>query len=202
MSSPALYHSDRATSGLHLWQFQALNSGAEILLVVLFWLDLWEIFILLTPGFQLGTSGSLVLHSTTVTWVYLVFTSDNFRYWSLVQRDWWWYCSDWTCERFSFCPHQGLNWGPLDLLSCTLPLWLGDFWFSPLTILVFNSGVEGLVVVFFWLDQREIFFLPTPGFEWGTSGSLFLHSTTVTWQLLGFTSENFRYWTLVQRDWW
>ena len=43
-------------------------------------------------------SGSLVLHSTTVPWQLLVFTSDNFRYLTLVQRDWWWYCSDWTCE--------------------------------------------------------------------------------------------------------
>ena len=56
-----------------------------------------------------GTSASLVLHSTTVPRQILVFTSDNFRYLTLVQRDWWWYCSDWTCERFSFWPHQGLN---------------------------------------------------------------------------------------------
>ena len=104
-----------------------------------------------TLGFELGTSGSLVLHSTTVPWQLLVFTSDNFRYLTLVQRDWWWYCSDWTCERFSFWPHWGLNWGPLDL---------------------------------------------------GTSGSLVLHSTTVPQQLLVFTSDNFRYLTLVQRDWW
>ena len=99
-----------------------------------------------TPGFEPGTSGSLALHSTTVPWQLLVFTSDNFRYLTLVQRDWWWYCSDWTCERFSFWP------------QC--------------------------------------------GFEPGTSRSLVLHSTTVPQQLLVFTSDNFRYLTLVQRDWW
>ena len=44
----------------------------------------------------------------------------------------------WTCERFSFCPHLGLKWGPLDLLSCTLPLGDSNFLFSPLTF----SGIE------------------------------------------------------------
>ena len=146
ISSPALYHCAMATSGFHLWQFQVFNSGAEGLVVVLFWLDLWEIFFLGPPGFELGTSGSLVLHSTNVPWQLLVFTSDNFRYLTLVQRDWWWYC--------------------------------------------------------YWLDLWEIFFLATLGFELGTSGSLVLHSTTVPWQLLVFTSDNFRYLTLVQRDWW
>ena len=179
-----------ATSGFHIWQFQVFNSGAEGLVVVLFWLDLWEIFFLATPRFELGTSGFIVLHSTIVTWWLLFFTSDNFRYFILVQRDWWWYCSywmcerlsfgmtrvwtrdlciyvptsttvlrwllvftsynfryltlvqmalwwycsDWTCERFSFWPHQGLNWGTLDLYSCPLPLNQSHFWFSPLTI--------------------------------------------------------------------
>ena len=246
------------TSGFHLWQFQVFNSGAEGLVVVFFWLDLWEIFCSPTLGFELGTSGSLVLHSTTVPWWLLVFTSDNFRYLTLVQRDWWWYSSDWTvreffylptgiwtgdlwisspalyhcamvtsgfhlwqfqvfnsgaeglvvvffwldCERFSICPHQ---------------YWTGDLWISSPALYhcamvtsgfhlwqfqVFNSGAEGLVVVFFWLDLWEIFFLPTLGFELGTSGSLVLHSTTVPWWLLVFTSDNFRYLTLVQRDWW
>ena len=115
ISSPALLHCATATSGFHLWQFQVFNPSAEGLVVVLFWLDLWEIFNLPTPGFELGTSGSLVLHSTTVPQQLQVFTYENFRYWILVQRDWWWCCSDWTHERFSFCPHQGLNWGPLDL---------------------------------------------------------------------------------------
>ena len=101
--------------GFHLWHFQVFNSDAEGLVVVLFWLDLWEIIFLATLGLEPGTSGSLVLHSTTVPWQLLVFTSDNFRYLTLVQRDWWWYCSDCTCERFSFWPHWRLNPGPLDL---------------------------------------------------------------------------------------
>ena len=113
--SPALYHCAMATSDFHLWQFQVFNSGAEGLVVVLFWLDLWEIFFLATPGFEPGVSGCLVLHSTTVPRQLLIFISDNFRYLTLVQRDWWWYCSDWTCERFSFWPHQGLSLGTLDL---------------------------------------------------------------------------------------
>ena len=115
MSSPALYHCATTTSDFHLWQFPVFNSGAEGLVVVLFWLYLWEIFFLATPGFEPGVSGCLVLHSTTVPWKLLIFTSDNFRYLTLVQRDWWWYCSDWTCERFSFWPHQGLNPESLDV---------------------------------------------------------------------------------------
>ena len=115
ISSPALYHCAMMTSHFHLWQFQLFNSGTEGLVVVLIWLDLWEIFFLATPGFEPGTSGSLVLHSTTVPQWHLVFTFDNFRYLTVVQRDWLWYCSDWTCERFSFRPHWGLNLAPLDL---------------------------------------------------------------------------------------
>ena len=138
------YHCAMVTSGFHLWQFQVFNSGAEGLVMVLFWLDLWEIFFLATPRFKPGTSGSLVLHSTTVLQWLLVFTSDNFRYLTMVQRDWLWYCSDWT------------SW--------------------------------------------EIFFLATLGFEPRNSGSLVLHSTTAPWWLLVFTSDNFRYLTLVQRD--
>ena len=103
-------------------------------------------FLFAHTGVELGTSGSLVLHSTTAPQQLLLFTSDNFRYLTLVQRVWWWYCSDWTCERY--------------------------------------------------------FFLPTLGFELGTSGSLVLHSTTAPQLLLVFTSDNFRYLTLVQRDWW
>ena len=114
ISSPALYHCASVTSGFHLWQFQVFNSGAEGLVVVLFWLDLWHIFFLATLGFEPGTTGSLVLQSTTVPQWFLVFTCNNFRYLTLVQRDWWWYCSDWTCERFSFWTHQDLNPGPLD----------------------------------------------------------------------------------------
>ena len=141
------------TFGFHLWQFQVVNSGAEGLGVVLFSLDVWEIFFLPTPEFELGTSGSLFLHSTTAPWWLLVFTSDNLRFLPLVQRDWWWYCSDMACERFSFYSNTGL--------------WTGDFWISSSAlqhcIMVtsgfylwqfegFNSGAEGLVLVLFWLN--------------------------------------------------
>ena len=220
-------------SGFHLWQFQVLKSGAEGLVVVLFWLDLWEIFFLPTRGFELGTSGSLVLHSTTVPqwflvftseiaeglvvlfWLalweifflptpgfelgtsgslvlnsttvwqwFLVFTSNNLRYLTLVQRDWWWHTSDWTCERFSFCPHQALNWGHLDLYSCTLPLWHSHIWFSPLTI----SGIEvwcrgicgGIVLIG---PVRDFLFAHSQRLELGTSGSLgtaLYHCATAT----------------------
>ena len=168
----------------HLWQFQVFTFGAEGLVMVLFWLDLWEFFFLPTLGFELGTYRSLVLHSTTVPWQLVVFTSDNFRYLTLLQRDWWWYCSDWTCENFSFCSH----W-----------LWTGDLWISSPALYdcamatcgfhlwkfqIFTFGAEGLVLVLFWLDLWEFFFLPTVGFELGTSGSLVLHSTTVPWWLL------------------
>ena len=141
---PALYHCAMAISDFHLWQFQVFNSGAEGL-GVLFWLDMWEISFLATPGVEMGTSGSLVLHSTTVPWQLLVFTSDNIWYLTLVQLHWW-YSSDWTCERFSFWPHQGWKWEPLDLLTSTIPLHHGN--------------------------------------------------------CLVFTSDNFRYLTLVQRDCW
>ena len=186
ISSPALYHCAMATSGFHLWQFQVFNSGAEGLVVVLFWLDLWEIFFLATPRFELGTSGSLVLHSTIVPWWLLFFTSDNFRYFILVQRDWWWYCSYWMCERFSFWNHQGLNQRPLHLYSYLNYCATVTSGFHLWQFQVFNSGADGFVVVLFWLDLWEIFFLATPGFELGTSGSLVLHSTTVPRVTSGF----------------
>ena len=247
------------TSGYHLWQFQVFKSGAEGLVVVLFWLDLWEIFFLVTLGFEpedLWISSPALHHCA---WWHLVFTSDNFRYLTLVQRDWWWYCSDWTCESFSF-GHIGVwtcdLWISIPALyHCTtvtsgfhlwqfhvfksgaeglveVLFWL-DLWeifflvtlgFEPETsgslvlhsntapwlLLVFhlwqfqefNSGAEWWVVVLFWLDLWEIFFLATLGFESKTSGSLVLHSNNVSWWLLVFTSDNFRYLTLVQRDWW
>ena len=177
-----------------------------------------RIFFLSTLGFELGTSGSLVLHSTTAAWgnfwfspltisgIYLwcrgiegsivpigpvrhfllantrvwsddlwisspaichcttdnlmVFTSDNFRYLTLVQRIWWWYWSDWTCDRFSF--------------SCT-GVWTGGPWISSpalyhcatATSMVFTSDnfryvtqvqLE-VVVVLFWLHLWDLFFL-------------------------------------------
>ena len=203
ISNPALYHCPTATFGFNLWQFQVINSGTEGLVVVLFWLDLWEIFILANMGFDAGTSVSLVLHSTTVPWQLLVIISGNFRYLTLVTKglvvvlfwmDLW--------EIF-FLATLGFE---------TWDLWISSpalYHFATATsgfylwqFQVFNSGADGLVLVLFWLDLWEIFFLATLGFEPGTSGSLVLHSTTVPWQLLVFTSDNFRYLTLVQRDWW
>ena len=162
-----LYHCTMVTSGFHFRQFQVINSDEEGLVVVLFWLDLWENFFLHALWFELATSGSLVLHSTTDPWWLLVFTSDNFRYLTLVQRDHWWYCSEWTCERFSFADAR---------------FWTGDLWISfpalynctmatsgfyLLQFRVFISGAEGLLLVSFWLALWEIFFLPKSWFDQG-----------------------------------
>ena len=136
ISSPALYHSNKVTSGFHLWQFQVVKSGAEGLVVVLFSLDLWEIFILTYTRVSTGDlwiSRPALYHCATAT--------SGFHLWQFQ---------------------------------------------------VFNSIAEGLVVVLFWLDPWKIFLFPTTGFEHGTSGSLVLHSTTVTRWLLVFTSDNFR----------
>ena len=86
ISNPTLYHCVRMTFGFPFWQLQVFNSGAEGLVMVLFWLDLWEIFVLPTMGFELGTYGSHILHSTTVLEWLLFFTSNNLRYLTLVQR--------------------------------------------------------------------------------------------------------------------
>ena len=138
-------------------------------------------------GLNPGLLVSLVLHPTTATWWLLLFISDNLRYLTLVQRDWWWYCSDWTCERFSFWPHWGFEPRKLwifnpALYHCAMATSGFHLW----QFQVFNSGAEGLVVVLFWLDLSEILFLATPGFEPGTSGSLVLHPTSVPRWLLVF----------------
>ena len=154
-------------------------------------------------GFEPSTSGSLVLHSTTVPWQLLVFTSDNFRYLTLVQRDWWWYCSDWTCQRFSFWPHcrfETRTSGYLVLHSTTAPWQLLVFTSDNFRHLTLVQRVGGGIVLIG--PVRDFSFWPHCGFESGTSGYLVLHSTTVPRQLLVFTSDNFRYLTLVQRDWW
>ena len=158
ISRLALYYCAMMTSGFHLWQCQVFNSGAEGLVVVLFWLDLWEIFCLATPGFEPATSGSIVLHSTSTPQWLLVFTSDNFRYLTVVQRYWWWYCSDWTCERFSFWPHWGWTWdlwiSSPALYHCASVTSGFHLW----QFQVINSGAEGLVVVLFWLDLWDFLF--------------------------------------------
>ena len=189
------------TSSFHLWQFQVFNSGAVGLEVVLFWFHMWEIFLLPSQGFELGTSGSPVLHSNTAPWWLLVFTSDNLSHLTLVQRDWWWYWSDWTCDRFSFCPHWSLNPGPLDLQSCTPTLHHGDFWFLPLTISSHLTLVQR-DWWWYWSDWTcDRFYFFCTGVWTGAPGYLVLHSTTVPQQLLVFTSDTFSNLTLVQRKW-
>ena len=115
------------------------------------------------------------LHSTTVPQWLLVFTTDNFRYLTVAQWDWWWYCSDWTCENFSF--------------ACTR-MWPGELWVSSpafntvslqLLVLTSDNFRNGGIVL---SRPLRIFLLPPPGFELGTSGFLVLHSTTVPQWLL------------------
>ena len=104
-SGSLVQHSTTAPRGLLVFtsdNFRYLTLvqriGGGIVLI-----GLWRVSLFFgTRGFNLWISGSLVLNSTTASWQLLVFTSDNFRYLTLVERDWWWYCSDWTCERFSF----------------------------------------------------------------------------------------------------
>ena len=174
-------------SCFHLWQFQVFNSGVEGLVVVMFWFDLWGIFFLPTTGFELGTSGSLVLHSTTAPAVILFFTSVNFRYFTLVQWVGGGNALIWPVKIF-FLPRLGFELeisGSLVLHSTTAQqcqLLVFHIWQFQL----FNSGAEGLMVVLFWLELWGIFFLPTLGFELGTSGSLVLHSTTAPLPTSGF----------------
>ena len=216
--------------------------------VVLFWLDLWWDFHSTHTGlwtWDLWMSSPALYHCCH-SWL-LVFTSDNFRYLTLVQRDWWWYCSDWTCDRFTFTQHQGLNWmtsGSLVLHSTTMHhcrhlVFISDnFWYfnsrcrgndggivligpvrhflfactralnwGPLASLVlqsttafmvtsgfhlwqfqvFNSGAEEMVVVLFWLDLWDTFFLLALRFELGTSRSLVLQSTTAAMATSGIS---------------
>ena len=168
------------TSGFHLWQFEVFNSGAVGLVVVFFWLALWEIFFLATLGFELGTSGSLVLHSTTAPqqiagfdlWQFHVFNSGaEGLVVVLIWLDLW---DIFILATLGFEPRTS---GSLVLHSyhCATSTSSFHLW----QFEVFNSGAEGLVVVLFWLDLWDIFILATPGFEPRTSGSLVLHSTTV-----------------------
>ena len=142
-----------------------------------------------TLGFELVTSGSIILHCTTVPWQLLVFTSNSFWYLTLVQRDWWWYCSDWTCERFSFWPHSGFEPGTSgSLVLHSTMVCHGKFWFSPLTSFRYLPLVQRDWWWYCsdWTCERFSFWA-TPGFEPGTSGSLVLHSTSVPWHDFWFS---------------
>ena len=149
-------------------------------MVVLFWLELSEIFFLPTLGFEQATSGSQILHSTTVSQWLHIFTSDNFRYFILVQRYWLGYCLDWTYERFYFCPHWDLNRQPLVLKSYTLPLCYSDFTFSPLTISGISFWYRGIDWGIVYIGPMRDFLFPTMGFELELSGfqSCILHNQT------------------------
>ena len=185
------------TSGFHLWHFQVFNSGAKRLVVVLFWLDLWEIFFLATLGFEPKTSGSLVLHSTTVTLVTSGFHFKQFQVFNsgaegLVVVLFW--LDLWEIFFLATLGFEPWTSESLVLHSTTAATVTSSFHLWQFQ--VFNSGAEGLVVVLFWLDLWEIFFLATPGFEPGTSwisSPALYHCTTVTscfhlWQFQVFNS--------------
>ena len=153
--------------------------GAEGLVVVLFSLDLWEIFFLPTLGFELATTGFQILHSTTVSQWCHIFTSDNFRYLTLKQRDWWAYCFDCTIWEIFFLPTLGLGLGSSEsqvLQSNIMPQW----------ILVFTSHnfkyftLDGSNWWHYGSDWTiwKIFFLPTIELKLETSGSQVQHSAT------------------------
>ena len=170
------------TSGFHLWQFQVFNSGAEGLVVVLFWLDLWEIFFLATLGFDpndLWISSPALYHCAMAIsgfhlWQFHVFNSGAEGL--VVVLFWLDLWEIFFLVTLGFDPNDLWISSPA-LYHCAMAISGFHLW----QFHVFNSGAEGLVVVLFWLDLWEIFFLPTLGFEPGTSGSLVLHSTTVPW---------------------
>ena len=127
---------------------------------VFFWFDLWE-FPFTPLEFELGTPVTLILHSITVPWWHLIFTSIIFKYLTLVHYGMCLYYSGLTCERF-FLTHPGFKWGTLDFSSCTLPLYHKDFWFLPGTIsgiLICCRGTGGD-----W--TFESFFLPYWELNW------------------------------------
>ena len=115
-----------------------------------------------------------------------------------MQRDWWWYCSHCTCDRFSFCPHQGLNWGisgSLVLHSTTAPWLTSGFYLWQFQ--VFISSAEGLVVILIWLDLCDRFYFCTHTGVWTrhlwiSSPALYQCTTTTSgfhlWQFQVFNS--------------
>ena len=167
-------------------------------MVVMLWLGLWEIFFLPAPILELEIPGSLVLHSTTMPWWLLVFTSNNFRYLTPVQREWWWYFSAWACERFlsAYTIIQARTFGSLMLHCSTMPWWL---------LVLISDNLRYLTVVqIYWQwycsdGSFEWFFLTALGIELVSTRFLKQHSTTAPWRLLVFTSENMRHSTLLLR---
>ena len=146
------------------------------------------------------TSGSKVLHSTTVSQWHLVFTSDNCWYLTPELRDYWWHFFSFELWEILFLPTMGFElriYGSQVLHSPTVPQ-------QHLVFTSDNFRYSTLVQWDYWwgclsFNLWKIFFLSTLGFQLGTSWSYGLHSTTVWGWLLVFTSDNFRYLTLVQR---
>ena len=183
------------TSGFLLWQFQVLHPGAEGLVVVLFWLDLAEIFFLghnrlwtldlfiSSPAFYhctMATSDFLlwqfqVLHPSAEGLVVVLFWLD-------------------LGKKF-FLSTLGLNWGHWiswpALYHCAMAISGVHLW----QFLVLNSGAGGLVVVLFWLDLWKIFFWPHQAFNfrlWVSSPALYHCAMAISgfnlWQFQVFNS--------------
>ena len=153
-------------------------------------------------GLELGIYESHVLQSNTMLQWLLDSSSDNFRYLILMQRDWFGYCSDWTCERFSFCLQWDFNWKPLDLKYCTLPLCHIDFRFLPMTISGIYHWWRGIAGANVLIGLLREFHLPHNGiWTWDLwiSCPAVKHYATVT---SGFHFWQFQYLNLVQQDWW
>ena len=134
ISKPALKHWATVTSGFHFWNSQVFIPGGERLVVVLFRLDMWEIFFLPTLGLGLGSSESQVLQSNIMPQWILVFTSHNFKYFTLDGSNWWNYGFDWTIWKIYFLPTIELKLetsGSQVQHSVTESEW---FWISLLTI--------------------------------------------------------------------
>ena len=175
-------------------------TGAEGLVVVMFWLDYLREFCFAHNGiwaWDVWISSPVVKHYAQ--WV-LVFIPDNVRYFTLVQRDWWLYCYDWNCERISFCSHWDLNWGPQDLKCCTLLMFHNDFWFSFLAVSVVFLWGRGIGDGIFMTGTLREFHFAYIGI---LTGDLWI-SNPAPYKCVTVTSgfDNFRYLTLVQRHWW
>ena len=201
--NPALYKYATVNSGFDLWQLQVFYSGAEGLVVVMFWLDYLREFCFADTGIWTGDlwilNPALYKYATVNSgfdlWQLQVFNSGAE---GLVVVMFW---LDYLRE---FCfAHNGI--------------WAWDVWISSPVVKhyatvtsgfhlwqcqVFYSGAGGLVVVLSWLELWENIILLTLGFELETSGSEMLHSINVPQWLLVLNSDDFRYLTLVQRDCW
>ena len=172
------------TSGFYLWQFQVFNSSAEGLVVDIVLIGPVTDFIFAHTGVwtrHLWISSPTLYQCTTATsgfhlWQFQVFKSGAEEIGGGIVLIG-------TFERFSFLPSTGVWTRGLWISSpCTLPLChsaTSGFYLWQLQ--VFNSGAVSLKwwqYCSHWTCDR-FSFLPTLGFELGTSGYLVLHSTNV-----------------------